>query len=329
MSVSDDTSISDYQDEFFDPTLLLGDSGDDRDEFHVLISGAGIGGLMLANLLEAAGISYEIIERCKEMKAYGKSFIWRCMVFEQLGLYDELRKLSYPVSNMGILSGSNLKKISDYNLKDDKECLLMRNIPSKKIHFGKKFKMLDQRQEGVAIQCTDKSQFYGDVLVGADGVNSGVRQSLYRQMTHENILPPSDLRTMTKGFVFLAGVTRPLSPSDHPGLDYPSANATFIISDDSPHSCGIATLPGNRIGWHASIQLTNAEFEEGRFRSSDEWEYEPNDKTLHKVAHCSTPFGKLGKLFEATPRELISRSLLGDILYETWNYQRTVLIGDG
>ncbi|KAF9981655.1 hypothetical protein BGZ75_007007 [Mortierella antarctica] len=74
MSDSDDTSLSDYHDGALDPTLLLGDSeDDDDDEFHVIISGAGIGGLMLANLLEAAGISYEILERCKEMKAYGKS----------------------------------------------------------------------------------------------------------------------------------------------------------------------------------------------------------------------------------------------------------------
>ena len=95
--------------------------------------------------------------------------------------------------------------------------------------------MLDQRQEGVAIQCTDKSEFYGDILVGADGVNSGVRQSLYWQMAQDNLLPSSDLREMTKGYLILAGVTRSLSPSDHPGLDSPSSNATTIISDDFPH----------------------------------------------------------------------------------------------
>lgn len=75
MSDSDDSSISDYQDEILDPALMFIDSeDDDDDDFHVIISGAGIGGLMLANLLEAAGISYEIIERCKEVKAYGKSY---------------------------------------------------------------------------------------------------------------------------------------------------------------------------------------------------------------------------------------------------------------
>ncbi|KAF9290019.1 hypothetical protein BGZ68_008100 [Mortierella alpina] len=331
MSDSDDSSISDYQDEILDPALMFIDSeDDDDDDFHVIISGAGIGGLMLANLLEAAGSVVCLMPNVLP-------------VFEQLGLYDEIKKMSYPVSKMDILSESNLKKISDYNFKDDKEwfgyqriilqrpvlhSLLLQNIPPKRIHFGKKFKMLDQRQEGVAIQCTDKSEFYGDILVGADGVNSGVRQSLYWQMAQDNILPSSDLRAMSKGYVFLAGVTRSLSPADHPGLDTPSSNATFIISDGSPHSCSIATLPDNKIGWHASIQLSNAEFEEGRFRNSDEWEYEANDKTLQKVADCSTPFGKLGKLFQATPREMISRAYLGDILHETWHYQRTVLIGD-
>lgn len=103
--------------------------------------------------------------------------------------------------------------------------------------------MLDQRQEGVAIQCTDKSEFYGDILVGADGVNSGVRQSLYWQMAQDNILPSSDLRAMSKGYVFLAGVTRSLSPADYPGLDTPSSNATFIISDGSPHSVSIQAQP--------------------------------------------------------------------------------------
>jgi ribulose 1,5-bisphosphate synthetase/thiazole synthase len=41
-------------------------------KLHVLISGAGIAGLMLAILLEHLDISYEIIERCREMKPLGK-----------------------------------------------------------------------------------------------------------------------------------------------------------------------------------------------------------------------------------------------------------------
>lgn len=42
-------------------------------KLHVLISGAGIAGLMLAILLEHLDISYEIVERCREMRPLGKS----------------------------------------------------------------------------------------------------------------------------------------------------------------------------------------------------------------------------------------------------------------
>jgi len=39
----------------------------------VLISGAGVGGLFLAILLDRAGIPYTIFERAPEVKALGKS----------------------------------------------------------------------------------------------------------------------------------------------------------------------------------------------------------------------------------------------------------------
>lgn len=45
-------------------------------KLHVLISGAGIAGLTLAILLEHLDISYEIVERCREMKPLGKSLCW-------------------------------------------------------------------------------------------------------------------------------------------------------------------------------------------------------------------------------------------------------------
>jgi hypothetical protein len=43
--------------------------------FHVLISGAGVGGLMLATLLDKAGIDFSIYERAKSVKPLGTSTI--------------------------------------------------------------------------------------------------------------------------------------------------------------------------------------------------------------------------------------------------------------
>lgn len=41
---------------------------------HVIIVGAGVGGLFLAILLDKAGIPYEIFERSPEVKALGRCF---------------------------------------------------------------------------------------------------------------------------------------------------------------------------------------------------------------------------------------------------------------
>lgn len=76
------------------------------------------------------------------------------------------------------------------------------------------------------------------------------------------------------------------------------------------------------------IQLSEKESEEAQFRTS-EWGPETSDKILRQVGDYKTPFGQLGDLIRATPRELISQVFLEDILYETWAHERVALIGDG
>lgn len=45
----------------------------------VLIVGAGIGGLMLGNILQKGGIPYDIYERSKEVKPLGKEKMRSCL----------------------------------------------------------------------------------------------------------------------------------------------------------------------------------------------------------------------------------------------------------
>ena len=42
-----------------------------------------------------------------------------------------------------------------------------------------------------------------------------------------------------------------------------------------------------------------------------------------------TPYGALGDLFDETDIERVSKVYFEDMLFETWNHGRTVLIGDG
>jgi len=68
--------------------------------------------------------------------------------------------------------------------------------------------------------------------------------------------------------------------------------------------------------------------EEEQFRNS-EWSSSTNEAMIKDIYHFKTPYGKLGELIDKTFKEKISKVFLEDMLYETWNYARTVIIGDG
>lgn len=65
--------------------------------FTVLIAGGGIAGLTLANMLERIGVDYLILEAYREMAPQVGASIGilpnGCRVLDQIGLYDEIRKL--------------------------------------------------------------------------------------------------------------------------------------------------------------------------------------------------------------------------------------------
>ncbi|KAF9907712.1 hypothetical protein EC991_010659 [Linnemannia zychae] len=313
-------------------------------KLHIIISGAGVAGLMLAILLEHLEISYEIVERCREMNPLGSVMCLNANVlpvFEQLGLSKEIAAASKPIREFNFFRGS-MKRIgqyTDYNAfeRDGYERLvlsrpklhqiLMSKVPSEKIHMGKKVKALNQSDEGVGLRCTDKTEFYGDILVGADGAYSAIRQSLYFQLKQEGLLPEADMRAMSKGFVCLVGVTTALDPSVFSGVEGQYSSGSVMISDDTPYTWSTFTVPDNKICWNIIIQLTAQESEEAQFRSS-EWGPETSDRILNEASEYRTPFGPLGNLIQQTPRDLISQVFLEDILYETWAHERVALIGD-
>ncbi|KAF9090279.1 hypothetical protein BGX23_006119 [Mortierella sp. AD031] len=306
-------------------------------KLHVLISGAGIAGLMLALLLEHLDISYEIVERCSVM-CLNASVL---PVFSQLGMEKEILAAAKPIKDFNFFRGT-MKKLGQYSAGDAFERdgyerlvlsrprlheILMSKIPPEKIHMGKKVKSINQSEDGVGLRCTDKTEFYGDILVGADGAYSAVRQSLYFQLKQRGLLPETDMRSMSKGFVCIVGVTRPLDPDLFRGVDTHYSNGSIMISDNTPYTWSTFTIPDNQICWNVIIQMSAAESEETQFRNS-EWGPETSDKILKEVGDYRTPFGRLADLIQQTPKDLISQVFLEDILYETWAHGRVVLIGD-
>ncbi|KAF9282000.1 hypothetical protein BGZ68_006273 [Mortierella alpina] len=311
----------------------------------VLIVGAGLAGLFLAILLERANIPYQIFERAAKVKPLGSLMCLNANilpVFEQLGLLDELMAISLPVRNtemfngdMSVIAkitmGTSVKQLVGYDYivfpRPDLYELLLSKVPAEKISLGKKVLSLQQNTLGVMIRIADNTTFHGDILVGADGAYSGVRQSLYKELMKSGVLPVKDGKQLSINYSTIVGTTNPLGEDFHPYLKDPINHNAVMIGKGTPYTWCTYTVPGNRICWNVNIQLNSKTSEDESFRNS-EWTSDTNQGLVNEIRTFKTPYGDLGQLIDATDEDRISRVYLEDKLFETWHYNRTVLIGD-
>ncbi|KAF9984940.1 hypothetical protein BGZ75_003511 [Mortierella antarctica] len=311
----------------------------------VLIVGAGLAGLFLAILLERANIPYHIFERAAKVKQLGAVLVLDASilaVFEQLGLFDDLMAISFPVrrfrmfhGDMSVIAefspGKDIKKLVGYDYivfpRPDLYDLLLTKVPTEKISFGKKILSLQQNAYGVMIRIADNTTFHGDILVGADGANSGVRQSLYKELLKKRVLPKSDGKQCSVDYSSMVGTTNPLGEDFHPDLKVPINHNAYMIGKGTPYTWSTYTVPGNRICWSVQIQLEAKTSEDETFRNS-EWNSDANQGLINEIRTFKTPYGDLGQLIDATDKDLISRVHLEHKLFETWHHNRAVLIGD-
>jgi FAD dependent monooxygenase len=80
---------------------------EEKCDFKVVIVGGSISGLTLAHCLQRAKIDHIILEKRNEIAPQEGAFvgIWPngAVVLDQLGLYDELEKLTAPIHRMHVL----------------------------------------------------------------------------------------------------------------------------------------------------------------------------------------------------------------------------------
>ncbi|KAF9584444.1 hypothetical protein BGW38_006438 [Lunasporangiospora selenospora] len=182
---------------------------------NVLIVGAGLAGITLAILLERANVQYSLLESAssEEITSAGGAIVLGPTIMpllEQLGLLDRVRDISKPIKAMHIIQEDRdlLKRIGEFDLSDHRSRtgydslvttrpellkLFLSQLPATKVHFRKRVVAVSQNKDKVTVRCADDdSTFRGDLLVGADGAWSTVREQLYRQVSKKGILPRGD-----------------------------------------------------------------------------------------------------------------------------------------
>ncbi|KAF9148291.1 hypothetical protein BG015_009981 [Linnemannia schmuckeri] len=261
--------------------------------------------------------------------------------FEQLGLLDELLSFSKP-ARIATLYTDKLKVIGEavpasadvigYDrilfARPELHDLLLKQIPSEKMHMSKKVVSFEHDNDSITLAFTDNTTARGDILVGADGAHSAVRKHLHKVLDKQGLLPESDSKEMPRGYISLVGTTDALDPAKYPGVLKEDSESYYVIGDkDTPYTWVTFTVPGNRICWNVIIQLGINDEADEQFKTSD-WVPQQNNRMMDSIRHFKTPYGTLGDLFDATPIERVSKVYFEDMLFDTWNHGRTVLIGD-
>ncbi|KAG0013190.1 hypothetical protein BGZ82_002272 [Podila clonocystis] len=278
----------------------------------VLISGGGIGGLTLAILLHKANIPFLVLERAKEIKPLGSAIGMGAAItplFKQLGIYDEFVKRAKVYNQMKIID-SREYVISRPDLYD----LLFNSIPRERIQLGKRVLSFVQNEKEVMVRCSDNSTYHAEILVGADGAYSAVRQHLYKALKAKNKLPASDDVSLPFSCVCLVGQTVELDPEEFPHMKEEASQMNLIL--------GVSTM------------CTESQKRNDSFRNS-EWGPEAAEALAREVRPFKVPGGKDGKVLtlgdylDKTPSDLLSKVMLEEIVFDTWYGGRAVLLGDG
>jgi len=167
----------------------------------VLIAGGGIGGLTAALALLRMGCEVELCEQAAELREVGAGIQLAAngtRVLYALGVGEELRALSCEAEGKEIRiwnSGETWKlfdlgklSIERYGYpyftvyRPDLLSVLERAVRREKrgaIHLGARCTGFHQTDEKVTLRLETGATLEGEVLVGADGVHSGVRQGLF------------------------------------------------------------------------------------------------------------------------------------------------------
>ncbi|KAF9283545.1 hypothetical protein BGZ88_010436 [Linnemannia elongata] len=314
----------------------------------VLIVGAGLGGMALGILLHKAKIPFEIYERASVVKPLGTALSFNAttaVMFKQCGFYDEFLAIAKPMSGVQV---GNTRRTIDYKIDFSEQeelfgangfivprpdiCdLFIRHVPKEHMHMGKKVVSSEQTEEGVRLSFADGTTAEGAILVGADGAYSTIRQQMYEQLKKEDRLLASDGEPLPFSTTCLVGQTKPLDPKDFPSLALPDSQVMTILGKGTPYAWSIFTTKRNTIAWAVGEVLGRESSKEGE--KNEEW----GPGAAEAMCELSRDFPvisggdklvTMGDLIDWTPKDLITKVMLEEKVFETWYDGRVVLIGD-
>jgi 2-polyprenyl-6-methoxyphenol hydroxylase-like FAD-dependent oxidoreductase len=301
---------------------------------NIAIIGAGPGGLALALRLQQKGFNPTIYEGAPELKPLGVGVdikIYGVKEITEMGLLEEFQSISVEAIDSifytrygQMIYGEKCGKHMGYPHEQrfvhrgDLQMMFYRAVQdrlgSEAVQLGKRCTGFEQDETGVTIhfQSADgtTSSARHDVLIGADGIKSAVR----------NQLVPSSSASHYSGVAMWRGVT--VMP--------PFRNGGTILHIGDPIAQGsmIVYPVTNNVDGKGN-QLVNWVVEQnGQPKSLEDWNQRMDQGEIaHNFDECKLDFVDVGEIIR-NAREVYLYPLIDRDPLDQWSFDRVTLIGD-
>lgn len=90
--------------------------------------------------------------------------------------------------------------------------IILKLVPAHKIRFGKRVLNVTEKNEKVTVHLSTGETHEGDIVVGADGAYSAIRERMYEQLKGKGELPKEGMEDLLFSCYCLIGQTKVLDP---------------------------------------------------------------------------------------------------------------------
>ncbi|KAF5254654.1 hypothetical protein FANTH_587 [Fusarium anthophilum] len=309
----------------------------DKHPFRVLIVGASVTGLSLANMLQANGIDFVVLEAYPTVAPQVGASIGLLphgnRILDQLGLYERVMEIASPIKvfNFRDTNGQILARHEEMDERIierhgypmvflDRQMLLQvlyNNIKDKsKVLTNKRVVRAELVNGGVHAVTSDGTIIAGDFLVGADGVHSAVRSGMWKLAARlsPGLFDPNEHEAPPCENICIFGISNPC-----PGINAGDLHCVFRNSSSYLVTGG----PQGRAYWfrfqklqkkvHGSAipRYTEKDLQKALYESAD-------DDILPDLKFSTLVDNKVSAVM--TP--------LVEYVYKQWHFDRIITLGD-